>query len=77
MVFCCIFARFYLPEYEHLLIYCVPLLCCLEQAGDFTESYVKRKFAVKDSGNIIPGHGGFMDRFDGLLYVTPVLLFLI
>ncbi|MDR1494488.1 MAG: phosphatidate cytidylyltransferase [Rickettsiales bacterium] len=77
IIFCCIFAHLYLPEYEYLLLYCTPLFCCLEQAGDFTESYIKRKFAVKDSGNMIPGHGGFMDRFDGLLYVTPLLLFLI
>ncbi|MDR1425967.1 MAG: phosphatidate cytidylyltransferase [Rickettsiales bacterium] len=77
MIFCSIFAHRYLAEYEYILIYCVPLLCCLEQAGDFTESYIKRKFHIKDSGQMIPGHGGFMDRFDGLLYVTPALLFLI
>ncbi|MDR3078752.1 MAG: phosphatidate cytidylyltransferase [Rickettsiales bacterium] len=77
LIFCCIFAHLYLPEYEYRLLYCTPFLCCLEQAGDFTESYFKRKFALKDSGNMIPGHGGFMDRFDGLLYVVPALLFLI
>ncbi|MDR2777822.1 MAG: phosphatidate cytidylyltransferase [Rickettsiales bacterium] len=77
LVFCCIFSHIYLPEYEYSLLYCTPLLCCLEQMGDFTESYVKRRFGVKDSGNMIPGHGGFMDRFDGLLYVTPALLILI
>ncbi len=48
------------------------LLAVVAQAGDFFESWVKRRFGVKDSGNIIPGHGGLLDRLDGLLFVTPV-----
>jgi phosphatidate cytidylyltransferase len=43
------------------------------QIGDLAESAVKRHFEVKDSGSIIPGHGGLFDRLDGLLFGTVVL----
>lgn len=48
------------------------LLAVVAQAGDFFESWLKRKAGVKDSSNLIPGHGGVFDRVDGLLPVAIV-----
>lgn len=46
-------------------------LALISQGGDLIESGLKRKFHAKDSSNLIPGHGGFLDRFDGYLTAMP------
>lgn len=42
--------------------------------GDLVESLLKRSLKIKDSGNILPGHGGFLDRFDAFLFVLPFIV---
>lgn len=60
---------------EFLLSHCliVAFMCgIIGQFGDFFESLIKRNCQVKDSGSLIPGHGGFLDRIDSLLFAGPV-----
>ena len=52
-------------------------LSVIEQISDLIESKIKRILGVKDSSNIIPGHGGILDRLDGIILVAPTALFFI
>ncbi|MFC4270396.1 phosphatidate cytidylyltransferase [Sneathiella chungangensis] len=49
----------------------------LAQVGDFAESAWKRHFGIKDASNLIPGHGGVMDRLDGIFLTAPLLMVLV
>lgn len=62
----------YLLQRQHLIIAAI-FLALIAQLSDLFISYFKRKFAIKDSGTIIPGHGGVLDRFDSIILTAPIL----
>ena len=53
------------------------ILALVAQSGDLFESFIKRRAGVKDSGRLIPGHGGMLDRLDGYLFAVPTLALLV
>ena len=69
--------NFYIENYYFsnkiylFIISCI--LALIAQLSDLFISYFKRKFNIKDSGDIIPGHGGVLDRFDSIILTAPIL----
>ncbi len=53
------------------------IISLISQLGDLMVSFLKRKAKMKDTGSILPGHGGILDRIDGILFAIPVGIFLI
>lgn len=72
-----IFGYFFAPE---ILVHCMiigVLGGIVSQFGDLTASIFKRKMGIKDYGNLIPGHGGILDRFDSVLFTGPMVYYYI
>lgn len=65
----------YVPYFHYIIM---GILCgIISQVGDLTASAIKRYTKIKDYGNIIPGHGGVLDRFDSVLFIAPIVYFYI
>ena len=58
------------PSENNLLIITV-IISSVSQIGDLSISYFKRKSGIKNTGKIIPGHGGLLDRIDGMIFAIP------
>lgn len=59
------------------LVFCGLIGALFTELGDLSFSLIKRQFGVKDYGNLLPGHGGMMDRFDSMIFCGPVVLFFV
>ena len=59
------------------VVFTAIVLSIIGQLGDFAASSVKRYTGIKDFGNLIPGHGGMLDRFDSVIFIAPAAYFLI
>lgn len=71
-----------LPKYDFVyngwyLSFFGMILGMFGQASDVFVSYFKRKFNLKDTGNILPGHGGLLDRFDSIIFTAPIMLYVV
>lgn len=63
---------------RYIIVFIAGMLCALiGLVGDLTASMIKRQTGIKDYGNIMPGHGGVMDRFDSVILVAPFMYYLI
>ncbi len=78
-----VFGYLYFINFKHNLkfnldiIFIILIISSISQLGDLIISFLKRKAKVKDTGKVLPGHGGILDRIDGMIVALPVGIMLI
>ena len=70
LIICILFIIYF--NFSIHLIFFTFLISLVSQSGDLFISYLKRKADIKDTGNFLPGHGGLLDRMDGMIFAIPI-----
>lgn len=71
------YGHLFLKSFAPQLVWIGISVSLLSQYGDLTASFVKRKLKIKDFSNVLGNHGGVIDRFDGWIYVLPIMLYVL
>jgi len=77
LIFIIMLNHVFLSPFAIIMGFYLSLIGVIGQVGDLMESYFKRRFRVKDSGNILPGHGGILDRLDSIFLASIFFYFLL
>ena len=77
LIFSLLYNNYFELTELHIILILSTLISLICQLGDLFVSYIKRRASVKDTGNILPGHGSILDRIDGVLFALPFGLILI